>query len=143
MAEVSMATILSGLLERMDNEDFAEVCDTLSWKFADNGAEMFDIVQSWLDGDDVARVEAALTVNKGYLFRTRDEMEAAFSTLTDRLPQFGQKTEAILRAWDAKTRPRAVRDVIEGAMPIADAAKVYGVSEDRLNRWVDEAGDAG
>jgi hypothetical protein len=137
-----MDTLLSGLLERMDIDDFAEVCDTLSWKFADNGAQMFDTVRSWLDGDDVVRVEAALTVNRGFLFRTRAGMEAAFAALTDRLPQFHARTREILGAWDAQMRPKAVRDVIEGNRPIAKAAEIYGLSVERLRRWVDEAGES-
>ncbi|MGI5226518.1 hypothetical protein [Actinoallomurus sp. CA-142502] len=139
MRQVPMETLLSGLLERLDDEDLAEVCDTLSWKFQDNGTEMLDTVRSWLDGDDIRRIEAALTINDGFLFRTREESETAFTKLVARLPQFRKRTEAILQAWDAGCRPKAVRDVVEGTWPISTAAQIYGVSEDRLRRWIEES----
>ncbi|GLY84272.1 hypothetical protein [Actinoallomurus iriomotensis] len=139
MRQVPMETLLTGLLERLDDEDLAEVCDTLSWKFQDNGTEMLDTVRSWLEGDDIRRIEAALTINNGVLFRTREEIEAAFTRLVVRQPRFRTRTEAILQEWDARCRPKAVRDVVEGTWPIGTAARIYGVSEDRLRRWIEEA----
>lgn len=134
-----METVLSGLLERMDDEDLAEVCDTLVWKVEDNGTELMEVCRSWLRGDDPARVQAALAINNGFLFPTREEMRAAFAGLAGRFPRFRPRTEEILRSWDARFAPKAVRDVVEGVRPLAQTAEVYGVTEDLLRRWVDEA----
>ncbi len=86
----------------MESGDFSETLDMLLWKFQDNGGEMLATLRVWLTGDDLAKIEAALNFNGGFLFSTRDDMESAFATLTGRYPHFRDRTVEILRAWDAR-----------------------------------------
>ncbi|KAB2352738.1 hypothetical protein F8566_00320 [Actinomadura rudentiformis] len=133
-----METILLGLLERMDAENLAYVCETLVWNVEDNGAEIMAVCRSWLTGSDPALIEAALTVNDGLLFRTRDEMSSAFTRLAERHPQFAPRTTEILRNWDDHTKPKAVQDVLQGTWPLETAARIYGITEDQLRTWINE-----
>jgi hypothetical protein len=77
---------------------------------------------SWLHGDDPELIAAALAVNEGFLFKTREDMEEAFTALTRRFPQFAAVTQEIMDKWDAKFKVRAIEDAINGTRPISSVA---------------------
>ncbi|MFI6514799.1 hypothetical protein ACIBF1_04470 [Spirillospora sp. NPDC050679] len=137
MPEVSMETVLTGLAERMEPADLAVVCDTLVWNLPDNGAELMQVCRDWLGGDDPARIEAALAINGGFLFRSREDLEVALRSMSARFPQFSERAAEILRNWDEQHQRNAVRDVVLGRWSLAQAAAIHTVSEDRLRAWID------
>ncbi|WP_155884578.1 hypothetical protein [Actinomadura flavalba] len=59
---VPLDTVLHGLGERTTPAAFADLCDTLVWKFTDNGAELHDLAAVWASGDDPSRARAAALI---------------------------------------------------------------------------------
>ncbi|WP_041439381.1 transposase [Thermomonospora curvata] len=135
---VPFETILQGLRERLDEEDLAEVCDLLIWRTPDNGAELLDVCEKWLRNGTAEEVSAALAVNGGIHFQTRDEREREMRAVAERFPQFRERVERILRDWDEKQKPRAVREVLQDGSPPSRVAYRYRITEERLRAWIDE-----
>jgi len=130
--QVPFETVLRGLRERLDEEDLAEVCDLLMWRTPDNGAELRDVCKNWLRHGTAEEVSAALTINGGTYFRTRDEWEAELRAVVDRFPQFRERVERILRDWDDRHKTRAAREALQGGASLSFVADAYGITEERL-----------
>lgn len=70
----------------------AEVLNTLIWVMDDNGTDIGELIDSWLRGDDEARIEVALAVE---LIPFRDEVErkSELERIAERWPRFAARCE--------------------------------------------------
>jgi hypothetical protein len=78
----------------------AEVFARLVWTMDDNGEEICDTLQQWIESGDVERARIALAFDVAFLYSTRDEMMTAFHRLCARFPELRPACDEILAAWD-------------------------------------------
>jgi hypothetical protein len=89
----------------VDPRAFADLFERLIWLLADNGSGIRSVLSTWLEGDDVYRVEVALGLDEGFLFDSREAMVAAFNRLQARWPDVKPRCQEILEAWDKSVAP--------------------------------------
>lgn len=74
----------------------AEMLELLLWMSDDDG-EVETAVERWLQSEDRLRIEVALQVEDWFPFRHREEMEAVFSVIKVRWPEFRARCDEIVR----------------------------------------------
>lgn len=73
----------------------AEFLDSWSWLIDDNGLEIQEVIERWLQGDDEMRVELALSVET-VPFKTKAERELVLRRLAERWPRFSGRCERLI-----------------------------------------------
>jgi len=96
-----MDGLVDGLAPKLPGSVLGEVFDRLIWVLDDNGAQLIDICQEWLVGDDRRRVEAALSLGEVFLYDTREELEAHLAPVAARWPDLAPTVADLLASWDA------------------------------------------
>lgn len=67
-------------------EAIAEVLDRLIWCVADNGENILEVRDSWLQSGDEYRVAVALSMNDVFPFNTRRQLEEGLADIAFRFP---------------------------------------------------------
>ena len=99
-----MRTILNGMVDRLPPQlsgaDLGEVLDHLIYLTDDNGSDLVAVCREWLAGEDVRRIEAALSVSELFLYDSKEKLAGTFRPLATRWPQLSERVEEILQQWD-------------------------------------------
>jgi hypothetical protein len=96
----AMDVLVRRLAPGLSGADLGEVFDHLIWLTDDNGVDLTTVCLEWLRGDDLRRVQAALSVSEVFLFRTRQELADNLGPLAERWPEVAGRVREILTAWD-------------------------------------------
>lgn len=83
-------------------EALAEVFSNLVWSLNDNGAEVLQVRDEWLVGDDEKRVVVALIMEEVFPFDGGERMLAELARIGARWPSLCARIDEILASW-AKT----------------------------------------
>lgn len=67
-------------------EAIAEVLDRLIWCFADNGENILEVRDDWLQSGDEYRIAVALSMNDVFPFNTRPQLEEGLAGIASRFP---------------------------------------------------------
>lgn len=101
---------MDGLVDRLHpalpGSELGEVFDQLVYLTDDNGTDLIKVCRQWLDGDDVRKVEAALSVSVVFLFDSKEKLEDHYLPLAARWPQLSGRVTEILKAWDKQHEPQ-------------------------------------
>ncbi len=85
-------------------EALADVLDRLVWCLADNGAEVLQVRDEWLAGDDLGKIRVALAMSEVFPAGTREELVALCARLSTRCPEVSPRCDELLRGWDQQFR---------------------------------------
>jgi hypothetical protein len=96
----AMDVLVRRLAPGLSGSDLGEVFDHLIWLTDDNGVDLTAVCREWLRGDDLRRVQAALSVSEVFLFGTRRELADNLLPLAERWPEVADRVAEILAAWD-------------------------------------------
>jgi hypothetical protein len=106
MAANSMRPILDGLLARLNpalpGSALGEVLNRLLWLTDDNGTDVIAVCREWLDSDDLRKVEAALSIEEGWLFDDPVELSNRLGAVASRWPQVTGRVKQILDAYETQ-----------------------------------------
>ena len=92
--------IVQNRAQALDAAALADLFSQMVWIFDDNGEQLLDTLQRWLDGDDYYRAEIALGIKGIFLFRSRREMASKFEEVSRKWPGLEIRCQNVLRRWD-------------------------------------------
>lgn len=76
---------------------FAEVLDDLIWLTPDSGHEIMHMVESWMQGTDLFKVQVGLFMKERFPFGTRKDMELAFERLKVIWPELTEMCNELMK----------------------------------------------
>ena len=80
----------------------SDVFDGLIWCLSDNGAEINEVRKNWLYGNDLFKIEVALSMTETFPFEEKSEMISAFRNIVENWPHLQDRCDKIIRAWEAQ-----------------------------------------
>ncbi|BCJ64095.1 hypothetical protein [Polymorphospora rubra] len=107
MADVqSMQSVLDGLISRLHpglgGDALGEILNRLVWLTDDNGADVIAVCRGWLKSGDRRRVEAALSIEEGWLYEGRDDLRTNLLEVGSQWPHLMTRVEEILCLHDSQ-----------------------------------------
>ncbi|WDE09372.1 hypothetical protein [Thalassomonas haliotis] len=100
--EMIMDSLFDRRVENLPAEALAEVFDRLIWCEADNGYELCEVREKWLQGDSQERCAIALEMNDIFPFESIKEMKRVFETITKKWPQFQERCDYLIKVRDSQ-----------------------------------------
>jgi hypothetical protein len=102
----SMRVVLEGLLARLaptlPGSSLGEILNRLVWITDDNGTDVIAVCREWLSSNDLRRIEAALSLEEGWLYDDRAELRQWLEAAASHWPQVAARVKEILETYDAQ-----------------------------------------
>lgn len=92
--------LVANLREDLPGGALGDTLNRLLWITDDNGSNIIVVLREWLECGDVRRVEAALSIEDGWLYDDRDVLAGKLSAIARRWPHLIPRIDAILGAYD-------------------------------------------
>jgi hypothetical protein len=83
-----------------DPEWIADILGRLIWLMDDNGSEIQEALDRWLESGSHEQARIALSLDETFPYRTREEMIEGFSRLQSRFPDLKSRCDEIVLKWD-------------------------------------------